>query len=287
MTGWLEIWPWGLALVAGTMTLAWVIGTLKRDVSVVDIFWGLGFVETVWLYHLLGDGDRTRGLVVAGAVTLWGCRLAWHIFRRSLGHGEDSRYAEIRARNGKMFWLTSLFTVFLLQATLVWIISLPLLRAQIHPEAFGLLDALGALVFVAGFAMESVADRQLQRFRNDPAMKGKVLDTGLWRYTRHPNYFGDALVWWGLFLMAPAHPWVLISPLLMTWFLMRVSGVPMLEAKLKRTRPGYADYVARTNSFFRWFPKKASARSFMTPAFARGSASRKIRPGTCRTDRAC
>jgi len=257
VSDWLTIWLWGWLLVASTMLLAWIVGTLRRDVSVVDIFWGLGFVGCVWLYHLLGEGDPTRRVIVVSAVTLWGCRLSWHIFRRGLGHGEDSRYAAIRARNGSKFWWTSFFTVFQLQAMLVWIISIPLLSAQLSDKPFGLLGIIGAVTYLTGFLLEAISDRQLQRFRDDPSKRGQVLDRGLWRYTRHPNYFGDALVWWGLYLMAPAGAWLLISPLAMTWFLRRVSGVPLLEDKLARTRPGYADYAARTNTFFPWFPRAA------------------------------
>lgn len=250
----LTSWLWGWLLVAGAMSLAWFLGSARRDVSVVDIFWGLGFVGCVWLYHFLGEGDATRRTVVALAVSAWGCRLSWHIFRRTLGQGEDRRYAAIRARNGRHFWWSSFFTVFQLQAALIWIISLPLLYSQRSDRPFGALDLVGGAVFVTGLLFESIADRQLQRFRDDPSTRGEVLDRGLWRYSRHPNYFGDALVWWGLFLMAPPNPWILVSPVAMTWFLRRVSGVPLLEASLSKTRPGYADYAARTNTFFPWFP---------------------------------
>jgi steroid 5-alpha reductase family enzyme len=256
--------PWPLlaiALVAalGMMTLVWVASLVKRDVSIIDIFWGLGFVLTGWIYFLATEVHATRGFLVVGLVTLWGLRLSLHILWRSRGKGEDYRYREMRERNPKTFPVRSLFTVFWLQALLLWAISTPLYQAQRHPEPASLppLDVLGIALFVLGFVFEAGGDWQLARFKRDPANQGKVMDRGFWRYTRHPNYFGDAVVWWGFFCFAVASPggwWTVYSPILMTLLLMRVSGVTLLEKRLEQTKPAYRDYAERTNAFFPWFP---------------------------------
>ncbi len=249
-----------LGVALALMTVVWVLSLLKRDASIIDIFWGLGFVVLAWLYFSLSDADTTRRLLVASLVTLWGLRLSLYILWRNWGKGEDYRYREMRARNPKSFPWRSLFTVFWLQALLLWVISLPLLQAEWSAVPVGLtgLDGLGTLFFAVGFVFEAVGDWQLARFKSDPANAGRVLNQGLWRYTRHPNYFGDAMVWWGLFFFALATPrslWTVYSPILMTFLLMKVSGAALLEKRLKDVKPAYRDYVARTNAFFPWFPK--------------------------------
>jgi steroid 5-alpha reductase family enzyme len=255
--------PWPLlaiALVAalGMTTLVWLASLVKRDVSIIDIFWGLGFVAMGWIYFLVAEGHATRGFLVVGLVSLWGLRLSLHILWRSRGQGEDYRYREMRERNPGTFPVRSLFTVFWFQALLFWAISTPLYQAQ-HPEpgALTVLDILGLTLFVVGFVFEAGGDWQLARFKADPANKGQVMDRGFWRYTRHPNYFGDAVVWWGFFCFAAATPggwWTVYSPVLMTVLLMRVSGVTLLEKKLQETKPAYQEYARRTNAFFPWFP---------------------------------
>ncbi|MGD2154815.1 MAG: DUF1295 domain-containing protein [Gemmatimonadales bacterium] len=250
-----------LAATVALMTLVWVVSLIKRDAGIVDVFWGLGFVVVTWLYFFMGEGTTARGYLVLIAVTVWGLRLSLYILARNWGKPEDYRYREMRERNPRTFPRRSLFTVFWLQAFLLWAISIPLLQAQASalPEGLTWLDALGVLVFAVGFAFEAGGDWQLARFKRDPANAGKVLDRGFWRYTRHPNYFGDAMVWWGFFLFAAATPgalWTIYSPLLMTVLLMRVSGVALLERRLADVKPGYRDYVERTNAFFPWFPKK-------------------------------
>jgi steroid 5-alpha reductase family enzyme len=197
---------------------------------------------------------------VAGLVSVWGLRLAVHILWRSRGRGEDPRYGEMRERYGARFTWLSLFVVFWLQAAIMWAVSLTLYQAQRTPapSAPTWIDGLAVLVFTTGFFFESVGDWQLARFKSEPENRGKLLTTGLWRYTRHPNYFGDALVWWGFFLFALATPgslWTIYSPVLMTYLLMRVSGVALLERSLSRTKPGYEAYAERTNAFFPWFPR--------------------------------
>jgi steroid 5-alpha reductase family enzyme len=244
-----------LVTTTGLFFLLWLWSLALRDASIVDIFWGVGFVQIAWVAAWLSDGSPARRVLVALLVSLWGLRLAHHLFRRNWGHGEDFRYRRMRAHHGPRFWLVSLFTVFLLQAALMWIVSLPvqLAVAAREPSGLTLLDGLGTLVFAVGLAFEAVGDRQLARFRADPTNAGRVLDTGLWAWTRHPNYFGDAVVWWGLFLIALATPWgfvAAIGPALMTFLLMRVSGVTLLEKSLSKTRPGYRDYVQRTSAFF-------------------------------------
>jgi steroid 5-alpha reductase family enzyme len=198
------------------------------------------------------------------ALTLiWGLRLAIHIFVRNRGKGEDYRYRAMRKHYGNRFPIVSFFTVFVLQGVLAWIISLPLQVATSSPEPgqLGALDFIGAAIWAAGFIFESVGDWQLARFKGDASNKGKVMDRGLWKYTRHPNYFGDALLWWGFLLIAagaPAGIFTVIGPALMTFFLVRVSGAALLEKTLVKTKPEYRDYIARTSAFFPWPPKRAA-----------------------------
>jgi steroid 5-alpha reductase family enzyme len=244
------------------MTLVWTASLLRRDVSIVDIFWGPGFALAAWVYFLATDAPTTRRFLVPALVTVWGLRLALHILKRSIGKGEDYRYAQMRAKNPRVFPWMSLATVFLLQALILWVVSFPLLQAQRShtPAALTWLDWLGLALFLAGLLFETVGDWQLTRFKADPENKGRVMDRGLWRYTRHPNYFGDALLWWGLTLPALATPsswWVLVSPALMTLLLLKVSGVALLEKNLTQRRPGYRDYMERTSSFFPLPPRKS------------------------------
>jgi len=254
--------PFGLALgaILGWMTLAWLLSLARRDASIVDAFWGPGFGFAAWIYVAASATRTLRGALVAVLVTLWGLRLSLHILWRSRGRGEDYRYRSMRERDPAGFPRRSLLTVFWLQATLLWAISAPLFQAQ-RPGPAGLttLDGLGLTLFGLGFLFEAVGDWQLARFRNDPANAGRVMDRGLWRYTRHPNYFGDALLWWGFFCLALATPgswWTLLSPVLMTLLLMRVSGVTLLEQKLRETRPDYRRYAEQTSAFFPWLPRR-------------------------------
>lgn len=246
----------GLASGAGMMTLVWLASIPKRDVSIIDIFWGLGFVLLAWEYWwLFGRPGTARSLLVPILVTLWGSRLAGYIAWRSRGKAEDYRYAAMREARGDSFVWMSLPTVFWLQAVLCWIVAMPLLQVQrqSEPAGLGVLDGLGLVLFAVGLFFEAVGDFQMARFKNDAANRGQVMDRGLWRYTRHPNYFGDAMVWWGLSCLALATPgsaWVLIGTAVMTVLLMRVSGVALLEKGLSETKPGYREYVRRTSAFF-------------------------------------
>lgn len=250
----------GLGAILTAATLVWILSVRLRDASVADVCWGLGFVLLAWLYCLLSPASTPRSWIVSALITLWGVRLSAHIFRRNHGKGEDPRYQAMRASQGPAFWRRSLFTVFWLQGAILWFVALPVLVAvrATQPASFTLVDGLGVLLFVIGFAFEVVGDSQLARFKAEPANRGKVLDSGLWRYTRHPNYFGDATLWWGLYAMAASTPggWLtVLSPSLMTLLLMRVSGVTLLEGTLKASKPGYRAYIARTPAIVPWFPR--------------------------------
>jgi steroid 5-alpha reductase family enzyme len=250
----------GLGTILTALTFAWMLSLRLQDASVADIFWGLGFVMLAWLYCLLSPTLTQRSWLVAALIPLWGTRLSAHIFHRHHGSREDPRYQAMRASHGQAFWWRSLFTVFWLQGAILWFVALPLLFAvrATQPAALTVVDGLGLLLFAAGFGFEVVGDYQLERFRAEPGNRGTVLDGGLWRYTRHPNYFGDATMWWGMYAIAASTPsgWLtVLSPILMTWLLMRVSGVTLLEEGLKASRPGYRAYIARTTAFFPWFPR--------------------------------
>ncbi len=249
-----------VAAIAILMVLVWILSLARRDASIVDIFWGLGFVLVAWVSLAMGDGFTGRKILVTAMTTVWGLRLATYLFFRNRGKGEDFRYQRMRAHYGARFGLISLFVVFGLQGVLMMVVSLPVQAAQVAgPDHFTILDWLGATALLAGVLFESVGDWQLARFKADPASAGKVMDRGLWAWTRHPNYFGDALAWWGIFLVAASntsHLWAIVGPLLMTYLLLRVSGVALLERSLVKRRPGYEDYVARTSAFIPWFPRK-------------------------------
>jgi steroid 5-alpha reductase family enzyme len=247
------------------VTLLWLLSLILHDASIVDVFWGLGFVTVYWLgYALLPQPATLRQLLVGLLVTIWGVRLALHIARRNRGRGEDFRYARWRHSAGAAWWWRSYFKVFLLQGFILWIVAWPLLAvlASSDRQPLGWLDFLAALLWATGFFFEAGGDWQLSQFKKDPANKDRLLTRGLWRYTRHPNYFGDALVWWGLYLFAAASGawYTIFSPVLMTFLLRRVSGVAMLERTLRETKPGYLAYMTRTNTFFPWRPKDSAER---------------------------
>lgn len=243
----------------GLMVLAWLASLPLRDASVADIAWGLAFVAIAWAVHAVGPGAGDRSLLLAVLLTAWGLRLSAHILLRHAG--EDRRYQAMRERAGGRFWLRSLLTVFLLQAAIAWVVSLPVQAAATDPspDGLGVLDLLGAAVLLAGLAIETAADLQLSRFRRDPASRGAVLDSGLWRYSRHPNYFGDSVVWWGAYLIALSTGsawWTAIGPLLMTLFLLRVSGVALTERTISERRPAYREYIQRTSAFIPLPPRR-------------------------------
>ena len=252
---------WNLVSVIFLMVCVWPFSLVRRDASIVDVFWGLGFVLVAWLTFFHADGYLGRRLLVALLTTVWGFRLALHIAWRSRGEGEDRRYGKWREAHGKHFWWVSLFTVFGLQAVLLWVVSLVIQAPQIaaQPTRLTWLDGIGVLVWAVGLAFESVADYQLARFKADPAHRGMVMRQGLWAFSRHPNYFGEVLVWWGFFLVALtrlANAWTIVSPLTITFLLLKVSGVALMEKDIAHSRPGYPEYVRSTNAFWPWFPKR-------------------------------
>jgi steroid 5-alpha reductase family enzyme len=247
--------------VALLMVGLWLVSLIRRDASIVDITWGLGFAMIALIGALADIGDPYRARLLAFCTVVWGGRLGVYLYFRNRGQGEDFRYQAMRRHWGNKFPVVSLFTVFGLQGVLMWFISLPVQLGQssLEPNHGTVFDVLGVGLWTVGFLFEAVGDTQLTRFKSDPSNRGKVMDLGLWRYTRHPNYFGDACLWWGIYLIAAATPngrWAIASPLLMTFLLMRVSGVPLLEKKLTKTRPQYVDYIRRTSSFFPWPPKR-------------------------------
>jgi len=250
-----QIWLAGLGTGALLMVLTWIGSVVQKDASLVDRVWGLAFVVLAWTYAAAADLWSTRTWLVLLLVTVWGVRLSVFITWRNWGHGEDARYAAMRAKRPGTFTNRSLVSVFLLQAVLAWLISVPLLGAiALDGGPLGVLDALAVAVWTVGFVFEAGGDAQLARFLADPANRGKVMDRGLWRYTRHPNYFGDTMVWWSFLLLALAVGawWGAFGTVLMTLLIVKVSGVALTERRMGRpgkAREGYDEYVRRTNAF--------------------------------------
>lgn len=239
----------------------WVVSVRMINASIVDPFWGLGFVVLAIYYFLHSNGDPDRKFLVLGLTTIWGLRLFAYLLWRNKGKPEDYRYAQFRKQYGETkYWWISFFQVFLLQGFLLWVISAPLLVSQFdgqnHP--LGFFDGAAVFVWIIGFLFEAGGDYQLSKFKSNPSNKGKVLCTGFWKYTRHPNYFGDACVWvsFACFSLAVDQYWPIAGSALMIVLLVKVSGVSLLERALKKNKPEYEAYIQRTSSFFPWFPKK-------------------------------
>lgn len=245
--------------VAALMLVTWVVSLLLRDASIVDIIWGFGFVLVAWVALFTLDEAAARSWLLVALTTLWGLRLTGYLAWRNIGKEEDYRYQKMRERYGPRFPVISLIVVFGLQGVLMWIVSLPVQAGQHGDASLGWLDVVGVVVWVIGIFFETVGDAQLARFKANPANKGKVMDRGLWRYTRHPNYFGDFMVWWGIYLVAVAGGawWTAVGPLVMTALLMRYSGAGLLEKTITERRPGYEEYIRLTSGFFPLPPKKA------------------------------
>ncbi len=257
----IQIYLFSLVLIQVMMALLWLVSIRLKNVSIVDPFWGLGFVIVALFYFMKGEGFETRKILVMIMTAIWGLRLSIYLFWRNSGKGEDFRYRQFRKDFGeKRYWWISYFQVFFLQGILMWLISAPLLAAQFYGSGvnLGWLDFLGILLWVIGFTFEAGGDFQLALFKSNPENKGKVLNSGFWHYTRHPNYFGDAAVWWGYacICMAAGSFIPVMGSLLMTALIIKVSGVALLEKSLTHTKPQYADYVRRTSAFIPWFPKK-------------------------------
>jgi steroid 5-alpha reductase family enzyme len=257
VVGWEHLgWP-AAAMIALAVGM-WLLSVKLRDVSIVDSAWSIFFLlfALVLAWRL---GDRSVGtLAMLVLVAAWALRLSIYITWRNHGHGEDRRYQAIRARNQPNFASKSLYLVFLLQAVLAFVIAMPLLPALNGANGANLVTWLGMAVAAFGLLFETIGDAQMARFKADPASTGQVMDRGLWRYTRHPNYFGESVFWWGVWLASASlgGAWTVFSPVLMTFLLLRVSGVPLLEADLKQRRPAYAEYLRTTSSFVPWPPKR-------------------------------
>lgn len=254
--------PYTLLAVVAVLGTTFAIARAVGKHAVVDVAWGLGFVVVAFTAFLVsaGDGDAVRRTVVLVLVAAWGIRLGTHIALRSRGKGEDPRYEDLMKKASGNPHLHAFTRIYLTQGALMWFISLPVQVAMFQTEGLGVVAAIGILVWAVGLFFEAVGDWQLTRFRNDPSNKGEVLDTGLWRYTRHPNYFGDATAWWGMSLVAfEVWPGLLtvLSPVVMTYLLARGSGKPLLERDIEERRPGYADYVRRTSGFVPLPPRRS------------------------------
>ena len=247
------------AVVAvAAFSVLWLISVAVKDASIVDPFWGASFVLIVWVAFGQAGDPGVRQVLVPILVTIWGLRLSLFLAFRNLGHGEDYRYQAMRRRWGTGFPWISLGTVFVLQATLMWVVSMPAQATMVESDGLGFLAFIGIALWFVGLAFETAGDWQLARFKKNPANAGKVMDRGLWRYTRHPNYFGDFCVWWGIFMVAftgTSMLWTIIGPILMSTLLLRVSGVALLEKTIATRRPGYEEYIRRTSAFFPRPPK--------------------------------
>ena len=253
-----------LVLILAVMTALWRVDVRLGDVRFIDGVWPLGMLMLALATWPRAEGDPTRSILLVGLCGIWALRLAWHLLRRWRAHGADGRYVAIlQAQERKKGWgfsRTALLMVFLPQGVLAWLTAMPVQLGQVAAQpAVGVVGWIGVGLALIGIVFETVGDAQLTTFRNDPARKGQVLDTGLWRYTRHPNYFGDACVWWGLYLIAAETGpglWSIAGPLFLTFTLTRWSGIGLTEKAIHKSRPGYADYVKRTSAFIPWPPKR-------------------------------
>jgi steroid 5-alpha reductase family enzyme len=252
-------------LLAACFLILWLVSLRTRDVTPVDSFWAWGMLIMALSTWLQAAGDPARKLVLLLVCALWSARLGTYMILRWRRHGPDRRYqallAKAESKRGWSFATASVLLVFGIQAVLLFLVSLPVQLGQIDAAPpLGRLGWTGLVIALAGIVFESVGDAQLVAFKNDPASAGRVMDRGLWRYTRHPNYFGDALTWWGLWVIAAETEtgrWAVVGPVLLTWTLMRWSGAPTVERRLARTREGYAAYVERTSAFLPWPPRRA------------------------------
>ncbi len=256
----IQIYSQGLFIIIIIMSLLWFISIYKKNVSIVDLFWGIGFVILGIFYFFNTEGLEIRKTIVSILVSIWGIRLSLYLTWRNWNKGEDFRYQNFRKQFGKKnYWWISFFQTFLLQGILMWLISAPLLSSQFFKNnSLNIFDSIAIIIWIIGFIFEAGGDYQLANFKNNPQNKGKVLNTGLWKYSRHPNYFGDATIWWsfGLFSVAAGNYFSLLSSLLMTLLIIKISGVSLLEKTLKSSKPQYREYIKKTPAFFPWFPKK-------------------------------
>ena len=257
-----------LGLVAALFGLMWLISLRTQDVGAIDIVWGPGFALIAWFEWLRFAPRNLASVLVLLAVTLWAIRLGVHLFVRHLmSSHEDARYAAMRAADPDRFWWLSLIKVFMLQAVILWLLALPIHlamgtgAAQEHDHSSGWLTGAGLLVFLGGFALEAAADQTLLTFRKNPANRGKLVTSGPFAWSRHPNYFGECALWFGIGLMAwdaSGQLVAMLGPVALSALILKVSGIPLLEDHLRRTRPEFADYAARTSAFIPWPPRRRS-----------------------------
>ena len=242
----------GLALTGLLGLLAWLVSVARHNVTLVDSLWSLFFLLSTLTYYFSVAVPSVRAEVLLVLVLIWSLRLSGYLSWRNWNKPEDHRYQQIRRNNSPHFWLKSLYIIFGFQVVLAWMISLPLHAAALSSAAFGLLDVAGVLLWVFGFSWETIADWQLAKFKSKTDSTGKVMDKGLWRYSRHPNYFGECCVWWGYYLLACSAGawWAFPAPVLMTFMLLKVSGVALLEKDIAERRPAYIEYMAKTPAFF-------------------------------------
>jgi steroid 5-alpha reductase family enzyme len=250
-------WFWSLLAVLTVSIVTWLVSVARRDVSIVDSLWSLMILLCALVYVVLARDTGPRTVILIILLLIWAIRLSLHITLRNHGEPEDRRYREIRRNNQPYFEWKSLYIVFLFQGLLAWVVCLPVVAAVGGQTPPGPLDYAGIALWMAGMFFEVVGDYQLMRFRKGDRSENDVLDSGLWRYTRHPNYFGEAVIWWGFYLLALSAGawWTIFAPLLMTFLLLKVSGVAMLEKDIAGRRPAYRDYIRRTNAFFPGRPK--------------------------------
>ena len=253
-----------LAILLALLTLLWFQSTRMKDASIIDIFWGPACATPALLTFFRTDGADPRALILTALVSLWAARLGLYLARRNLGHGEDYRYQKMRARAGSdaAFARGSLPNIFWLQGVIAWFVSLPAQLGQFGDDGFGLFAAIGVLVFAIGLGFETIGDMQLRAFKANPANKGKLMTSGLWALTRHPNYFGDAAVWVGLTFIALESPyglWTVASPAVMAFFLVKISGKALTERFMEKKYPEYADYKRRVSGFFPLPPRNGAA----------------------------
>lgn len=244
-----ELLALNLAISLAVMSGLWIVAAARRDVSIVDLYWGAGFAVITWMSFWGYGGAAPRQWLISLIVSAWAMRLTLYLYLRGRGKGEDPRYAAMRARRGAAFKWQSLYIVFGLQGALQWLISLPVQIGLQNSGPAGAWEIAGAVLALGGLWIESVADQQLARFKRNPLNAGKILDYGLWAYSRHPNYFGELLYGWGIFVISAGDPlvwWTSIGPAVMTFLLLRVSGVRLLEQRLQETKPHYREYAART-----------------------------------------
>ena len=258
-----ETLAFNATLIAFCLFALWAVSVFLKDASIIDIFWGPGFGLIALVTFLSSDAKGPLTLLLMGLTLLWSIRLGFYLCTRWLAHDrrEDARYASMRRRAGEGFALRSLITVFAFQGVLMWIISLPLqFGISLGGDTqLGFLTWVGCLLFACGFLLEALADTQLSHFKNNPENRGKILQSGVWAWSRHPNYFGNACLWWGLYIIAAQAPytlWTIISPALMTFLLLRVSGVALLERRLLRSKPHYLEYQKKVSGFVPLPPKR-------------------------------